>query len=184
MENIENVDIIDSTDTSEEVDTQETTRKEETVPVSELKRRLERQTRKANEQIENLKKEFEEELKKAKMDEAELKTYQQEEQQRKLDEALAKIQDLENEKAQAELKDNAIKTMTEQGLPVNDKTLSMVLRGTPSETLDAIANLNQILAQTKVEFAKTTAPTTSYSGSSNANDFDIAAFARENRIKS
>lgn len=91
----------------------------------------------------------------------ELQEYKEKEAQRKLDEKDAEIERLLKENQKRELKDEAIKTLSEKGMPVTDKILDFVVKDTAEDTLHAIDSMAEILKEQKEASAQTKPPKSS-----------------------
>ena len=149
------------TEENEQVDTQEPT-----VKVAEMKRRIEQEQKKAHEQLEALKAEKEravqEALEKYKAENEltgkELEKYRQRQAENEKQELLDQIKQLELQNTRRELKDEAIKTLSDKKLPVNDKILNFVVRDTAEDTLSAIEDMGSIILDIKNQYASTDAP--------------------------
>lgn len=94
---------------------------------------------------------------------------------------LDKISDLEKEQTKRELTNEAIKTLSERKLPVNDKVLGFVVKDTADGTLQAIADFESIISEIKAEFTQSEPPkvSSSFGGSSKQSPGDIF---RDSRI--
>ena len=88
---------------------------------------------------------------------------------------LDKISDLEKEQTKRELTDEAIKTLSERKLPVNDKVLGFVVKDTADGTLQAIADFESIISEIKAEFTQSEPPkvSSSFGGESTKSRGDI-----------
>lgn len=91
----------------------------------------------------------------------ELQEYKEKEAERKLAEKDAEIERLKQVNAKRELKDEAIKTLSEKGMPVTDKILNFVVRDTADATLQAIDDMGEILKEQKEASAQTKPPKSS-----------------------
>lgn len=153
----------------DDVDDPEDGGSEKTVSVGEMKRRIAKEQEKYEQQIEELENSMEDRIaeavekaqKEATLTGKELQEYKEKEAQRKLDEAQAEIERLKQENIKRDLKDEAIKTLSEKGMPVNEKVLNFVVRDTADDTLQAIDDLGEILREQKEENAQTKPPKTS-----------------------
>lgn len=167
------------TEENEQVDTQEPT-----VKVAEMKRRIEQEQKKAQEQIEELKTSQEQAIQEAlakykaenELSGKELEKYRQQQAEAEKQKLLDQIKQLELQNTRRELKDEAIKTLSDKKLPVNEKILSFVVRDTAEDTLSAIEDMGSIILDIKNQYASTDAPLGS-GGSVNNNTqrdmFDI-----------
>lgn len=88
---------------------------------------------------------------------------------------LDKISDLEKEQTKRELTDEAIKTLSDRKLPVNDKVLSFVVKDTADGTLQAIADFESIISEIKAEYTQSEPPkmSSSFGGESTKSHGDI-----------
>ena len=176
---------IETTETEniEQVDTQEPT-----VKVAEMKRRIEAERTKAQEQIEELNKSMEqriaEEVKKAQevaqLNGKELEEYKQKEQQKKYEDEIAKrdaeLEKLRQENLQRTIRDEAHTKLTELNINITPETISLV----EGNTLDEMAEKAELLAKyttaIKNHFAGSDAPISSggsAKGVSNDTTFDM-----------
>ena len=176
---------IETTETEniEQVDTQEPT-----VKVAEMKRRIEAERTKAQEQIEELNQSMEqriaEEVKKAQevaqLNGKELEEYKQKEQQKKYEDEIAKrdaeLEKLRQENLQRTIRDEAHTKLTELNINITPETISLV----EGNTLDEMAEKAELLAKyttvIKNQFAGSDAPMSSggsAKGVSNDTTFDM-----------
>lgn len=152
------------TETNEQVDTQEPT-----VKVAEMKRRIEQEQKKAQEQIESLRQSQQEAIQKAlaeykaenELSGKELEKYRQQQAEEEKQKLLEQIQQLELQNTRRELKDEAIKTLSDKKLPVTDKVLNFVVKDTAEDTLSAIEDMQSIITDIKNQFSSTDAPLSS-----------------------
>ena len=88
---------------------------------------------------------------------------------------LDKISDLEKEQTKRELTDEAIKTLSERKLLVNDKVLGFVVKDTADGTLQAIADFESIISEIKAEYTQSEQPmmSSSFGGESTKSRGDI-----------
>ena len=88
---------------------------------------------------------------------------------------LDKISDLEKEQTKRELTDEAIKTLSERKLLVNDKVLGFVVKDTADGTLQAIADFESIISEIKAEYTQSEPPmmSSSFGGESTKSRGDI-----------
>ncbi|MDK6688320.1 DUF4355 domain-containing protein [Aerococcus urinae] len=84
---------------------------------------------------------------------------------RKYDELKSRLEDseakntaLNTQITRAALKDKAIETLTEKGLPVSDKVLAFVVKNNAEDTLQAIDDMDAVLADEKKKYAQTEPP--------------------------
>lgn len=173
--------VVETVETNEQVDTQE----DKTVAVAEMKRRIEKEKERYENELAQVKAEQErvmqEAIEKAKKEATlsgkELEKYREEEAKRKEQSYLDRIAELEREHTRRELKDEAIRTLGEKKLPVNEDVLNLVVKDTADETLKAIDAISKIVMEIKNESASTTAPRTSGGLQTNNNmggtTFDI-----------
>ena len=149
-------------DTQEEVDTQA----EPTVKVAEMKRRIDLEQKKAQEQLDAMNQTIEQKIaeavekaeKEANLSGKELDEYRKQEAERKEQELKDKIAKLELEATRRELKDEAINTLSEKKLPVNEKVLKLVVKDTAEATLSAIDDIASIISDVVSEYSATDAP--------------------------
>lgn len=94
-----------------------------------------------------------EELRKNSMTTSQLKEYEEEERKRKDEEKDKEIQRLQAELTQRDMRDKAISTLTEKGLPISDDVLSFVVKDTAEDTLNAIDAIGNILTAQKRDSA-------------------------------
>lgn len=153
------------TETNEQVDTQEPT-----VKVAEMKRRIEQEQKKAQEQIEAMNQTLEqriaEEVAKAqelsKLNGKELEDYKQKEQQKKYEDEIAKrdaeLEQLRQENLQRTIRDEAHTKLTELNVTITPETISLVA----GQSLDEMAEKAELLAKyttaIKNQFAGSDAP--------------------------
>ncbi len=139
-----------------DVESNEDSKKEETISVKEMKRRIASEQKKFNKQIEEMKAEFELEKEKAKMSKEEKKSFELKQKEKELADYKAKILKLE-------LTSKATKVLSEKGLKADDKILSYVIREDEDSTLEAIEGLSElidgIVNERVKENARQTAPT-------------------------
>ena len=158
---------IETTETEniEQVDTQEPT-----VKVAEMKRRIEAERTKAQEQIEELEKSMDqriaEEVKKAQeiaqLNGKELEEYKLKEEQKKHDDEMAKkdaeLKELRQESLQRAIRDEAHTKLTELNINITPETISLVA----GQSLDEMAEKAELLAKyttaIKNQFAGSDAP--------------------------
>lgn len=110
-----------------------------------------------NAEFDTLKAELEE-LRKNSMTTSQLKEYEEEERKRKDAAKDKELAELKAQLNQRDMKDKAIATLSEKGLPVNEKTLSIVVKDTAEETLSMIDVVAELLTDQKRESAKTPPP--------------------------
>lgn len=153
------------TETNEQVDTQEPT-----VKVAEMKRRIEQEQKKAQEQIEAMNQTLEqriaEEVAKAqelaKLNGKELEEYKQKEQQKKYEDEIAKrdaeLEQLRQENLQRTIRDEANTKLAELNVTITPETISLVA----GQSLDEMAEKAELLARytaaIKNQFAGSDAP--------------------------
>ena len=170
--------VVEAVETNEQVDTQE----DKTVAVAEMKRRIEKEKERYETELATIKAEqdkaIQEAIEKAKKEATlsgkELEKYREEEAKRKEQQYLDRIAELEREHTRRELKDEAIRTLGEKKLPVNEDVLNLVVKDTADETLKAIDAISKIVMEIKNESASTTAPRTSGGlGTQTASNVDV-----------
>lgn len=150
---------------------------EKTVTVSELKRRVENEKAKADEEIQRLKESQEEAIQEAiekfkaenTMDKKEREEFLKKQQEEKEQEYQNRIAELEREKTQRELKDEAINTLSERNLPVSSEVLNLVVKDNAEDTSQAIDEISKIIKGVKNEFENSEKPLTSGGGSTGEN---------------
>lgn len=142
---------------------------EKTVKLSEMMRRLKQEKEKHDEELRNLKDSISTQIseavqnakKEASMTGKELQEYKEKEAQRKLDDAIAEKDRLQKELARRDLKDQAISTLSDKGLPIDEKVLHFVVKDTAEDTLAAIDDMAEIFRIQKEANAQTKPPKTS-----------------------
>ena len=142
---------------------------EPTVKVAEMKRRIEKEKERYTAELEKIKLDREKEIqeatekarKEATLTGKELEKYREEEAKRKEQTLLDRIAELEREGTRRELKDEAIRTLGEKKLPVNESVLNLVVKDTAEDTLKAIDAISNLVMEIKNESASTTPPRTS-----------------------
>ena len=142
---------------------------EPTVKVAEMKRRIEKEKERYENELAAIKAEqdkaIQEAIEKAKKEATlsgkELEKYREEEAKRKEQSYLDRIAELEREGTRRELKDEAIRTLGEKKLPVNESVLNLVVKDTAEDTLKAIDAISNLVMEIKNESASTTPPRTS-----------------------
>ena len=173
---------VKAVETNEKVDTQE----DKTVAVAEMKRRIEKEKERYENELAAIKAEqdkaiqdaIEKAKKEATLTGKELEKYREEEAKRKEQSYLDRIAELEREHTRRELKDEAIRTLGTKKLPVNEDVLNLVVKDTAEDTLKAIDAISNLVMEIKNESASTTPPRTSgglgAQTASNADVFDKA----------
>ena len=173
--------VVETVETNEQVDTQE----DKTVAVAEMKRRIEKEKERYENELAAIKAEqdklVQEAIEKAKKEATlsgkELEKYREEEAKRKEQSYLDRIAELEREHTRRELKDEAIRTLGEKSLPINERVLNFVVKDTAEETLQAIEDMAFIISEQKNEKAVSQPPRTSGGLQTNNNmggtTFDI-----------
>ena len=173
---------VKTVETNEKVDTQE----DKTVAVAEMKRRIEKEKERYESELATIKAEqdkaiqdaIEKAKKEATLSGKELEKYREEEAKRKEQSYLDRIAELERESTRRELKDEAIRTLCEKALPINERVLKFVVKDTAEETLQAIEDMAAIILEQKNEKAASQPPRTSgglgAQTASNADVFDKA----------
>ena len=173
--------VVETVETNEQVDTQE----DKTVAVAEMKRRIEKEKERYENELAAIKAEqdklVQEAIEKAKKEATlagkELEKYREEEAKRKEQSYLDRIAELEREHTRRELKDEAIRTLGTKKLPVNEDVLNLVVKDTAEDTLKAIDAISNLVMEIKNESASTTPPRTSGGLQTNNNmggtTFDI-----------
>lgn len=139
---------------------------DKTVSVEEMKRRVAKEQEKYEEKIKEMSQSIDERIeqaqekakKEATLTGKELQEYKEKEAQRKLDSAQEEIERLKKENIKRDLKDEAINTLSEKKLPVNERVLSFVVKDTADDTLEAIDNLAELFKEQKEEYAQTEPP--------------------------
>ena len=173
--------VVETVETNEEVDTQE----DKTVAVAEMKRRIEKEKERYENELARFEAEKEQAIqeaiekakKEATLSGKELEKYREEEAKRKEQSYLDRIAELERESTRRELKDEAIRTLGEKALPINERVLNFVVKDTAEETLQAIEDMAFIISEQKNEKAASQPPRTSGGLQTNNNmggtTFDI-----------
>lgn len=146
----------------EQVDTQE----EKTVSVSEMQRRLTKQEEQFNSEITSLKESQAEQIQQAiekykaesELSGKELEEYRRQEAEREKQELLDQIAALQAKETKRGLTDEAIKTLSNRKLPVNDTVLGLVVKDTAEDTLSAIDAIESIISQIKNDYAESQPP--------------------------
>lgn len=150
---------------------------EPTVTVAEMKRRIAKEQEKYNELNasidDRIKEAVEEAQKQAQMSSKELQKYKEQQAENEKQQLLKQIEELQLEHTRRELKDEAIKTLSERKLPVTDRVLKFVVKDTADETLSAIDDMSEIIKEIKNEFASSEAPMASGGQSTQDVDTDI-----------
>lgn len=150
---------------------------EPTVTVAEMKRRIAKEQEKYDELNasidDRIKEAVEEAQKQAQMSSKELQKYKEQQAENEKQQLLKQIEELQLEHTRRELKDEAIKTLSERKLPVTDRVLKFVVKDTADETLSAIDDMSEIIKEIKNEFASSEAPMTSGGQSAQTMDTDI-----------
>lgn len=156
---------VKETEVTEEVEQEQVDTQEPTVTVAEMKRRLGKEQEKydeLNQSIDDrIKEAVEEAQKQAQMTGKELQKYKEQQAEQEKQKLLDQIKELELKNTRRELKDEAIKTLSERKLPVNDKVLNFVVKNTAEDTLSAIDDMAEIIKDIKNEFASSEPPITS-----------------------
>lgn len=138
---------------------------EKTVSIAEMQRRLKLAEEKHQMELAKTKtdiqKQIDDAVAKAKMSDEELQALKEKEKQ----EALQAIQEenatLKAQIARRQMQDIAIKELENQGVPVNESTLTFVVKDDEEATKLAVTNMASILNIKKREEAKSSAPITS-----------------------
>ena len=172
---------IKETEVTETVEKEQVDTQEPTVTVAEMKRRIAKEQENAQKQIDDLnqsmddriKEAVEEAQKKAQMTGKELQKYKEQQAEQEKQKLLDQIKELELKNTRRELKDEAIKTLSERKLPVNEKVLNFVVKDTAEDTLSAIDDMSEIIKDIKNEFASSEAPLTSGGIGASDNNTDI-----------
>ena len=142
---------------------------EPTVSVAEMKRRLEKANEKHQAAMDAMQAELDDKIKaavdaaqaEANLTGKELQKYKEQEAQRKMDELKAENERLKLEGQRRELRDEAIRTLGEKKMPVNETILDFVVKDTADDTLGAIDAMAKLLNEQKEQFAQTSPPRTS-----------------------
>lgn len=125
---------------------------------------------------ERVKQAVEEAEKQAGMTSKELQKYKEQQAEQEKEKLLKQIEDLKRENTKRELRDEAIKTLSDRKLPVNDRVLNFVVKDTAEDTLSAIDDMAEIIVSIKNEYASSEPPIAS-GGVGNEQDdrtmFDI-----------
>lgn len=151
---------VTETQEQEQVDTQEPT-----VTVAEMKRRIAKEQSKFAELEQSIddriKEAVEEAQKQAQLSGKELQKYKEQQAEQEKQKLLDKIEELQLQNTRRELKDEAIKTLSERKMPVNDRVLDFVVKDTAEDTLKAIESMGEIIKDIKNEYATSEPPLTS-----------------------
>ena len=137
-----------------------------TVTLAEMKRRLAKEQESYQAQIDELKGSFGQQVqdavekaqKEAQLTGKELQEYKTKEKERELEQARAEIEALRRDKTVRDMRDEAMRTLTERGLTVNDKVLNFVVKDNADDTLQAIDDMAELFKLQKEEFAQTKPP--------------------------
>ncbi|WP_170240497.1 DUF4355 domain-containing protein [Streptococcus hyovaginalis] len=156
-----------STETQEQVDTQETvekhsrtfTRDDVAKMLSAERAKIEKEQAEATESA--IAKAIEKYKAESELSGKELEEYRRQEAEREKQALLDKIANLEKEQTKRELTDEAIKTLGTRNLPVTDKVLSFVVRDTADDTLQAIDDMEAIITDIKAQYTTSQPPKTS-----------------------
>lgn len=161
---------------TEQVDTQQQ-EEVKTVSVAEMQRRLAQAEERHKAETETLiSKALEKYKAENELKGEELEEYRRQEAEREKQVLLDEINALKKDKTHKELTDEAIKTLGNRSLPVNDKTLAFVVKDTADDTLKAIDDLESIINDIKNQYTQSEPPITSNSigsGSSGQSRADI-----------
>ena len=160
---------IKETEVTETVEKEQVDTQEPTVTVAEMKRRIAKEQENAQKQIDDLNQSVEERIKeaveeaqkKAQMTGKELQKYKEQQAEQEKQKLLDKIEELQLQNTRRELKDEAIKTLSERKMPVNDRVLDFVVKDTAEDTLKAIESMGEIIKDIKNEYATSEPPLTS-----------------------
>lgn len=128
---------------------------------------------------ERIKEAVEEAQKQAQMSSKELQKYKEQQAENEKQQLLKQIEELQLEHTRRELKDEAIKTLSERKLPVTDRVLKFVVKDTAEETLSAIDDMSEIIKEIKNEFTSSEAPMTSGGQSTQDVETDIYKILRQ-----
>ncbi|MEQ9809190.1 capsid assembly scaffolding protein Gp46 family protein [Streptococcus jiangjianxini] len=137
---------------------------EKTVSIAEMQRRLKQAEEKhAKDTADAIEKALEKYKAESELTGKELEAYRQKEAEAEKQKMLDEIDQLKKEKVKRELTDEAIKTLSNRKLPVNDKVIGFVVKDTADDTLSAIADFESIISEIKAEFTQSEPPKTSSS---------------------
>ena len=178
---------IKETEVTETVENEQVDTQEPTVTVAEMKRRIAKEQENAQKKIDELnqsvddriKEAVEEAQKQAQMSSKELQKYKEQQAENEKQQLLKQIEELQLEHTRRELKDEAIKTLSERKLPVTDRVLKFVVKDTADETLSAIDDMSEIIKEIKNEFASSEAPMASGGQSAQNVETDIYKILRQ-----
>ena len=139
---------------------------DKTVTLEEMQRRLKKEEKKHEDAVAELKKSFETQLAEAianaqaeaKLTGKELQAYKEKENERKFAELQAENERLKQEGVRRDMRESAIKTLTEKGMTVNDAVLGFVVKDTAEETLQAIDDMAELFKLQKEALANTQPP--------------------------
>lgn len=174
---------------------------EKTVTVAEMKRRLNNQKSDFESRLKELQKSFddykagesernnkavEDYKNKKNMTAEELAEFQMSESEKthkaEKDALQAKIDELEQEKLIAKIKDIAINKLSELKIQAKDETLKLVLTNNPEETTERIELLNKLLLEERQRIIGEEPPTSSGGIAGNINNKTLASIFDEARI--
>ena len=168
----------------EQVDTQQEETAEKMVTVAEMTRRINKVKSQNEEAISVAVKEAIEKYKaESELTGKELDEYRKKEAEKEKQALLEKITTLEQEQVKRELTDEAIKSLSSRKLPVNEKVLAFVVKDNAEDTLKAIEDFSNIIADIKAEFTKSKAPNVSSSFGESSSTSRTEIFRNSRIIK-
>lgn len=168
----------------EQVDTQKEETAEKMVTVAEMTRRINKVKSQNEEAISTAVKEAIEKYKaESELSGKELDEYRKKEAEKEKQALLEKITTLEQEQVKRELTDEAIKSLSSRKLPVNEKVLAFVVKDNAEDTLKAIEDFSNIIADIKAEFTKSKAPNVSSSFGESSSTSRTEIFRNSRIIK-
>lgn len=153
--------------------------KDPQVSVAEMQRRIKAEKEKYEALIQKQKEEHERERQKDKMTKDELEEHEAQEKDRK-------IADLEAQLNRTEMTAKAAKALGEAGFTIDDETMEFVVREDEEKTLEAVQSftklINDRVNERLKENARQEAPQKGGTGSTTPASFNVAEFARKNRL--
>lgn len=168
----------------EQVDTQQEETAEKMVTVAEMTRRINKVKSQNEEAISVAVKEAIEKYKaESELTGKKLDEYRKKEAEKEKQALLEKITTLEQEQVKRELTDEAIKSLSSRKLPVNEKVLAFVVKDNAEDTLKAIEDFSNIIADIKAEFTKSKAPNVSSSFGESSSTSRTEIFRNSRIIK-
>lgn len=137
---------------------------EKMVSLTEMQRRLEHAEKKHEKATqEAIEKALEKYKAESELSGKELEAYRQKEAEAEKQKMLDEIEALKKDKLKRELTDEAIKSLSSRQLPVTDKVLGFVVKESAEATLQAIADLGEIISDVKAKYSQSEPPQVSSS---------------------